>query len=388
MDNAASTRLCDEAFEAMLPFLKEDHFNPGSIYEAADNARRALTGARKKIAGTIGADPGSIYFTSGGTESDNWALKGTAELVLSGGYTRNGRVIKKPHIITSLFEHHAVTETCRWLERHGCSVSFARPDSTGHVSADSIERLINEDTVLISLMTVNNELGTLNPVAEAGRVAHEHGILFHTDAVASYAHIPMDVKAMNIDMLSAGAHKFNGPKGAGFLYADKRTGLKPFMHGGGQETGRRAGTVNVAAITGMAAAALRHHEHMEADLARRLELDGYLMGKLDKAGFFTAGKVTREPAIINGTGERLPGFISLTLPGINAEELIVRLGMQGICISGRSACSSSLDSMSHVLSSIGLDRAAADSTVRISMNEDNTEEEADILIEAIRKCIC
>lgn len=385
MDNAASTRLYDEAFAAMLPFLKDDHANPGGVYAYADSARKAVAQARWDLAATIGAHPGEIYFTAGGTESDNWVLKSMAAAARPGAeralYEMPGG--GKPHIITSLFEHHAILNTCKYLERCGCRVSYVRPDPDGSVSPLDIERLICKDTVLISVMYVNNELGTIQQISRMGAMAHERGIPFHTDAVAAYGHIPINVKEMNIDFMSAGAHKFNGPKGAGFVYADERFRLSPFIHGGGQERGRRAGTENVAAIAGMAAAAVKHHKDMDASLARRRELDKYFVHKLEETGYCLCKRSGERKVRINGASEqgRLPGIFNLTIPGIEAEELIVRLGMEGICVSAGAACSSSSDESSHVLKAIGLDREGSNSTIRISMDEDNTEDEIDILFD-------
>lgn len=396
MDNAASTRLCDAAFNAMIPFLKEDHANPGGIYAYADNAKRAIAKARSDIAGTIGAGANEIYFTGGGTESDNWALKGIAEHALTEVKRQKTALSNDtgPHIITGTIEHHAVLNTCRWLEKNGCRVSYVKPDLKGNYSISEIEKLICKDTILISLMLVNNELGTIQMSGEIGAAAHEHGIPFHTDAVAAYGHIPIDVKAMEIDLLSASGHKFNGPKGIGFLYVDEKYKILPLMHGGSQEQGRRAGTVNVAGIAGMAAAAVSHYDNMMADLEIRRQLDGYFIKKLkERDHLFTLGNkevraVLNGPLCNEGTvPERLPGTFSMTIPGIRAEELIVRLGMEGVCVSAGAACAATQDAASHVLKEIGLDGDSAYSTIRISMNEDNTEEEIDILFDLLEKCI-
>ena len=395
MDNAATTRLYDEAFDAMIPFLKEDHANPGAIYEYADNAKRAVAKAREEIASTIGAKPNEIYFTCSGTEADNWALKGMAELAAAAfnmsGYKKkagNDETRKAPHIITSAFEHHAVLNTCKWLERNGCRISYVKPDANGIVSLREIEKLICADTVLVSVMFVNNELGTIQQVDRIGALAHEHKIPFHTDAVAAYGHVPVNVKEMNIDLLSASGHKFNGPKGTGFLYIDEKYKPDPFMHGGGQEQGRRAGTENVACIAAMAAAAAVHHKNMENDLIRRRELDRYLIDRLRENDFRLGGRCGDRQVLINGCMEgRLPGSFNITIPGVEAEEVIVRLGMEGICVSAGAACASLNDTASHVLTAIGLSLDAADSSIRISMNEDNTEEEIDMLFDVIRRVV-
>lgn len=414
MDNAATTRLCDEAFNAMLPFLKDDYGNPGGLYDMGQEARRAVADARWDIAGSLNAAAAEIYFTSGGTESDNWALKGVAELKpglhdAGSGFGTAERYRNSsegyPHIITTSFEHHAILETCRQLQTKGVRVSYVNPDAEGYISVNEIEKHICKDTVLISVMHVNNELGTIQPIEETGRLAHANGILFHTDAVASYGHIPIDVKAMNIDLLSAGAHKFSGPKGVGFLYVNENIKLPPLIAGGAQERGRRAGTENVPAIAGMAAAANKMYDNMDVNLARRRCLDKYFMMKLDSlnAGYVhdEAGKGRR--IVLNGCGasyvdvdpesgraftdRRLPGTFSMTIPGFEAEELIVRLGMRGICISAGAACASSADEGSHVLAAIGLDKRSVGSSVRITINENNTEEEIDRLFEELSTLI-
>ena len=380
MDNAATTRLCDEAYRAMLPYLKDSYGNPGGLYDAGLEAKRAVGTAREDIARTINAEPSEIYFTSGGTEADNWAIKGVAGL------------FHDKHTVTAAFEHHAVLNTCRWLEVTGKAVSYAQPDVNGYISVEEAEKHICEDTVLISMMHINNELGTVQPVKELGHLAHKRGILFHTDAVASYGHIPIDVKEMNIDMMSVSAHKFGGPKGVGFLYVNGKIKLPPLLHGGAQEQGRRGGTENVAGIAGMAAAAVRAHREMECNLKKRYKLDNYFCERLSE--FDSGLRQERKSGHIHLNGyvdehkdERLPGCFSLTIPGANAEELIVRLGMEGICISAGAACASSDEGGSHVLKAIGLDRRAVGSTIRISMNGYNTKEEIDTFFETLGRLI-
>ena len=407
MDNAATTRLCDEAFEAMLPFLKDAYGNPGGLYDLGQEARCAVAEARRDIAGSINAAPGGIYFTSGGTESDNWALKGVAQLKYPGRQcaTGGGEYAQYnkgsecfPHIITTAFEHHAILESCRQLQREGIRISYVNPNADGYISVNEIEKHICKDTFLISVMHVNNELGTIQPIAEAGRLAHDHGILFHTDAVASFGHIPIDVKAMNIDLLSASAHKFSGPKGAGFLYVNEDVKLPPLIAGGSQEQGRRAGTENVPAIAGMAAAVNKMSNNMDINLERRRRLDDYFIRRLNCLNAARAADTGRTISL-NGcsavctdtdkrtdseaSGLRLPGTFSMTIPGFEAEELIVRLGMKGIYISAGAACASSADEGSHVLAAVGLDRKSVRSSVRITMNENNTEEEIDRLFEEL-----
>ena len=359
MDNAATTRLMDEALSAMMPYLTDSYANPGGIYDLAQEVRKDIATAREEVASSIGAYPTEIFFTSGGSESDNQAIRQLAEL---GTF---------PHIITTSFEHHAVLSTCKYLERKGLArISYVNPNPSGLIDPAEIEKLICKDTILISMMMVNNELGTIQPVGETGAIAKEHGILFHTDAVAAVGHLPVDVRAMNIDLMSASGHKFGGPKGTGFLYVRENIKLPPLIYGGRQERGRRAGTENVPGIIGMAAALKVMNDNMDRNLARRRELDDY----------FRAVAPMATPA---SPADRLPGHFSITLPGVNAEELIVRLGMAGICISAGAACASSDDEGSHVLKAVGLKGDALKSTIRISMNENNTEEEIDAFFEEI-----
>ncbi len=374
MDNAATVRLKDEALTAMMPYLKGSYANPGGIYDFAQRVRKDVAAAREDIAKAIGAHPTEIFFTSGGSESDNQAIRGVAEL----------KSASLPHIITSSFEHHAVLNICRYLERKGLArVSYVNPDPSGFIDPDVLERQIEKDTVLISVMMVNNELGTIQPVRELGAIAKEHGILFHTDAVAATGHLPIDVKEMNIDLMSASGHKFGGPKGAGFLYVRANLKLPALIYGGSQERGRRAGTENVPGIIGMAAALKTMNDNMEKNLAKRRELDAYFYGETGDGSPFHINAVDHSLFCSGGneTGNRplfhLPGHFSLTLPGVNAEELIVRLGMKGICISAGAACASSDDEGSYVLKAVGLRGDALKSTIRISMNEDNTKEEID-----------
>ena len=399
MDNAATTRLGDEALEAMLPFLKDSYGNPGGIYDLGLEAKRAVAGAREEIARTIGAHPSEIYFTSGGTEADNWAIR---------SFAGSGPSSAAFHMITTSFEHHAVLNTCRWLERSGCSISYVNPNVSGTVMPGEIERQIRRNTSFVSVMLVNNELGTVQPVTDIGKTAHDHGLVFHVDAVAAYGHIPINVRSMNIDMLSASAHKFGGPKGTGFLYVNEHFKLLPLIHGGAQEQGRRGGTENVPGIVGMAAAAVKAHADMEKNLIKRQQLDRYFLKCLNEYNF---GRSEEESGAAKGSGrihlngycredlsavpdcekngwrDRLPGIFSVTIPGRDAEELIVRLGMEGICISAGAACASPDDGGSHVLKAIGLDRNEIGSTVRISMNEDNSEKEIDGLFKILGRVL-
>ncbi|MCR5355900.1 MAG: cysteine desulfurase [Lachnospiraceae bacterium] len=385
MDNAATTRLYDEALEAMMPYLKDGYANPSGVYDFAQEAAKAAAGARFDIADAIGARPNEIYFTSGGTESDNWAVKGIVSAARSSAVSGYGRKVTgegRPHIITSAIEHHAVLNTCRQLEDEGCMVSYVNPNSDGIIPVDEIESLICDETVLISVMFANNEIGTLQPVKEIGALAREHKIPFHTDAVAALGHIPINVKDAGIDLMSASAHKFGGPKGVGFLYVNEAIKLPPLMHGGAQEQGRRAGTINVPGVVGMAAAVLKNQKDMDENLVRMSELGDHFMDQVE--AFNAADNMACGHIRINGCiKNRIPGSYSLTIPGISSEPLIVRLGEEGICVSAGAACATLEGSPSHVLKAIGLTKDEADSSMRISMSPSNMEEEIDILFEAL-----
>lgn len=383
LDNAATTRLKDEALAAMMPYLKESYANPGGAYDFAGKVKRDVAVAREETASAIGARPTEIFFTGGGSESDNQALRGLAELKGAG----------IPHIITTSFEHHAVLNTCKYLEKKGLArISYVNPNASGMIDPSDVERLIDRSTVLISVMTVNNELGSIQPISEIGRIAHEHGALFHTDAVAAVGHIPIDVKKMNIDLLSASAHKFGGPKGIGFLYVKENFKLPPLIYGGAQERGRRAGTENVPGIIGMTEALKSMVANMNRNLARRQELDRYFIKRYKKEtkDITMNGPLTclgKDTMMTVGSGTeclRLPGHFSITLPGINAEELVVKLGIKGICVSTGAACASSNDEESHVLKAVGLKGDSIKSTIRISMNEDNTEDEIDFFYKEVQ----
>lgn len=270
LDNAATTSVLPEVFESMRPFFTENYANASAVYTFGQEARQAMDSARAVIAKTLNARPSEIYFTAGGSESDNWALKAVAEKLSDKG----------KHIITTKIEHHAILHTCEYLEEHGFEVTYLTPDSDGIISADAVEAAIRPDTILISVMTANNEIGTIEPIAKIGAVAKKHGVIFHTDAVQAYAHIPMDVQAMNIDLLSASGHKFHGPKGIGFLYVREDVKIGPLIHGGAQERNRRAGTSNIPGIVGMAKAAEVVTACMEETMSRQQELRDYLIDRL------------------------------------------------------------------------------------------------------------
>lgn len=369
LDNAATTRTEPEVVEAMLPYFTEYYGNAGSIYGLAGESRKALLRARETIAGTLGAEANEIYFTAGGSESDNWALKAVFE-----AWQDKGR-----HIITSRIEHHAVLHTCEYLEKMGARVTYLDVDSEGLVDPGQLERAIRPDTILISVMTANNEVGTIQPVKEIGEIAAAHGILFHTDAVQAYGHLPLTVQECHIDLLSASAHKFNGPKGAGFLYVGKKAGIRSFIHGGQQERGRRAGTENVPGIVGMAAAARRAHEHMEERAQKERMLRDYLIGRIE---------AEIPDVVLNGhRTRRLPNNVNFSFADMEGETMLIMLDMAQICASAGSACTSGAVDPSHVLLAMGLSGERARGSLRLTLSEENTREELDTVVEELARIV-
>lgn len=369
LDNAATTRTAPEVVEAMLPYFTEYYGNAGSIYGLAGESRKALLRARETIAGTLGAEANEIYFTAGGSESDNWALKAVFE-----AWQDKGR-----HIITSRIEHHAVLHTCEYLEKMGARVTYLDVDSEGLVDPGQLERAIRPDTILISVMTANNEVGTIQPVKEIGEIAAAHGILFHTDAVQAYGHLPMAVQECHIDLLSASAHKFNGPKGAGFLYVGKKAGIRSFIHGGQQERGRRAGTENVPGIVGMAAAARRAHEHMEERAQKERMLRDYLIGRIEAE--------IPDVALNGHRTRRLPNNVNFSFADMEGETMLIMLDMAQICASAGSACTSGAVDPSHVLLAMGLSGERARGSLRLTLSEENTREELDTVVEELARIV-
>ena len=367
-DNAATTKLDISAFEAMKPFLIDEYGNTSQSYAFARKPKKALQDARETIASCIGAAPEEIFFTSGGTESDNWAIKGSALL--------NAR---KHATITSAFEHHAVLHPCEVIERCGYPVTYMWPTREGYVTAEVLKEYITSQTFLTSVMFANNEIGTVQPIKELCAIAHENGSLFHTDAVQAIGHIPVDVHDLGVDMLSASAHKFNGPKGVGFLYI--RNGLKvmPYADGGAQESGLRAGTENVAGIVGMAVALKNNCDALEENARYVSRLESKLIDMLDSSSI----EYTR-----NGGESRLPGLLSLSFPGANGEAILHRLDLTGRCISTGSACNSKSTEISHVLQAIRLEDSYAKGTIRISLGKANTEEELEAIFKALAKIFC
>lgn len=369
LDNAATTRTAPEVVEAMLPYFTEYYGNAGSIYGLAGESRKALLRARETIAGTLGAEANEIYFTAGGSESDNWALKALFE-----AWQDKGR-----HIITSRIEHHAVLHTCEYLEKMGARVTYLDVDSEGLVDPGQLERAIRPDTILISVMAANNEVGTIQPVKEIGEIAAAHGILFHTDAVQAYGHLPLAVQEYHIDLLSASAHKFNGPKGAGFLYVGKKAGIRSFIHGGQQERGRRAGTENVPGIVGMAAAARRAHEHMEERAQKERMLRDYLIGRIEAE--------IPDVALNGHRTKRLPNNVNFSFADMEGETMLIMLDMAQICASAGSACTSGAVDPSHVLLAMGLSKERARGSLRLTLSEENTREELDTVVEELARIV-
>lgn len=369
LDNAATTRTRPEVVEAMLPYFSEYYGNPSSIYEFSTPCRKAMSDCRAVLAQSLGVKANEIYFTAGGTEADNWALTAAAEACAAKG----------KHIITSKIEHHAVLHTCQYLEKRGFEVTYLNVDEAGIVRLEELKKAIRPDTILISIMYANNEIGTLQPIEEIGAIAREHGILFHTDAVQAYGHVPISADACGIDMLSASAHKFGGPKGVGFLYI--RSGLKlgAFMHGGAQERRRRGGTENVPGIAGMGRAAQLALLDMEERQQKERQLRDYLIDRVLKEVPYTR---------LNGhRTRRLANNANFAFQFIEGESLLIMLDMEGICGSSGSACTSGSLDPSHVLLAIGLPHEIAHGSLRLTVSAENTKEEMDRTVEAIKAIV-
>jgi len=365
LDNAATTAVRREVLEAMLPYFTESFGNPSSIYRIAQANKRAIDEAREAVANVLHATAKEIYFTGSGTEADNWAIKGVVE-----AYAGKGK-----HIITSCVEHHAVLHTCQYLEKAGWRVTYLPVDEYGQIRLAELEAAIADDTVLISIMFANNEIGTIQPIAEIGEIARAHGVLFHTDAVQAVGHTPIDVQAMQIDLLSLSAHKLYGPKGVGALYVRKGVKLPAFMHGGAQESRRRAGTENVPGIVGLGKAITLCHEEMGAEVKRLSALRDRLI----------AGILERIPhARLNGHPQnRLPGNANISFEFIEGESILLLLDMKGICASSGSACTSGSLDPSHVLLAIGLPHEQAHGSVRMTFGLSNTDADVDAVLEAL-----
>lgn len=368
-DNAATTPVRPEVAKEVLPYFTESYGNPSSIYKIAQKNKIAVEHGREQVANAIGADTNEIYFTAGGSEADNWAIKGVAE-----SYGSKGK-----HIITSCIEHHAVLHTCEYLETKGYEVTYLPVDEYGMISLDDLKKAIRKDTILITIMFANNEIGTIQPIAEIGKIAHENGIIFHTDAVQAVGHIEIDVKAMNIDMLSMSGHKFYGPKGIGALYIKKGIKLNPLIHGGAQERRRRAGTENVPGIVGIGLAAELATKELDTEIPRLTSLrDKLIKGILDKVPY----------ARLNGhPTKRLPGNVNISFEFIEGESILLLLDHKNICASSGSACTSGSLDPSHVLLAIGLPHEKAHGSVRLSMGHFTTEEQVDYVIQELPQIV-
>ncbi|MEE3419862.1 MAG: aminotransferase class V-fold PLP-dependent enzyme [Lachnospiraceae bacterium] len=369
LDNAATTKPLGEAVDAMLPYMKDLYGNPSSVYSLARRSKRALDEARDACAKEIHANSSEVYFTSGGSESDNWAL--TSAFC---AYKDRGN-----RIITTAIEHPAILNTCRILEKEGAEIVYLPVDSLGRVDPEDAEKAMTDKTILVSVMTANNEVGTIEPIREIGAIAHRHGAIFHTDAVQAYGHIPIDVEKDNIDLLSASGHKFHGPKGCGIFYIKNGVRIGSFVHGGAQERGRRAGTENVASIVGMGAAASFMSKHREDFAGKEAGLRDYAMERLENE--------IDGVAILGDRRMRLPQNIDILIDGVEGESLLIMLDQRGICASSGSACSSGSLDPSHVLLAMGIPEEKAYGALRLTMSFMTTKKEIDLAIDAIRECV-
>lgn len=369
LDNAATTKTAPEVVEAMLPYFTERYGNPSSVYGFAAANKEVISQQRDVIAQVLGAKGNEIYFTAGGSEADNWALKATAE-----AYEGKGN-----HIITTKIEHHAILHTCEYLEKKGFEVTYLDVDEDGVVKLDELKAAIRPTTILISVMYANNEIGTIQPIREIGEIAHEHGILFHTDAVQAFGQVPIHVDECHIDMLSASGHKLNGPKGIGFLYIRTGVKIRSFVHGGGQERKRRAGTENVPGIVGLGAAVKRAADTMAERTGKETELRDYLINRvLDEIPHCR----------LNGhRTKRLPNNANFSFRFIEGESLLIKLDMKGICGSSGSACTSGSLDPSHVLLAIGLPHEIAHGSLRLTLNEEITKEDIDYVVDSLKEIV-
>lgn len=369
LDNAATTKMPPEVLDAMLPYFRENYGNASAAYSLAGKSKKAIMEAREILAESLGAKVQEIYFTSGGSEADNWALKAVCD-----AYREKGR-----HIITSKIEHHAVLHTCDYLAKRGFEITYLDVDEDGVVDPEALKKAIRPDTILISIMYANNEIGTIEPINEIGGIAKERGILFHTDAVQAYGHLPVAADECGIDLLSASAHKFGGPKGTGFLYIRNGVQIASFLHGGAQERGRRAGTENVPGIVGMGAAAERALHIMKTKTRRETELRDYLTERV----------LSEIPGSrLNGhRTNRLSNNANFTFDGVSGESLLIILDRKGICASAGSACTTGSLEGSHVLKAIGRSEKEAGSSIRFSLSEENTKEELDFVVEELKEAV-
>ncbi len=369
LDNAATTRTAPEVVDAMLPYFTEKYGNPSSVYGFAAENKEVISRQRRVIAEVLGAKENEIYFTAGGTESDNWALTATAE-----AYASKGK-----HIITSRIEHHAILHTCEYLEKRGYEVTYLDADENGLVDPKKVEEALRPDTILISIMTANNEIGTIQPIREIGEIARAHGVLFHTDAVQAFAQIPINVEECHIDMLSASGHKLNGPKGIGFLYIRKGVKIRSFIHGGAQERKRRAGTENVPGIVGLGKAVELAASTMEERAERETKLRDYTIARIEKEIPYCR---------LNGDRvKRLPNNINFSFRFIEGESMLIKLDLKGICASSGSACTSGSLDPSHVLLAIGLPHEIAHGSLRMTLGADTTKEDLDYTVDCLKQIV-
>ena len=369
LDNAATTKTSEEVVAAMLPYFTEYYGNPSSVYEFASESKKEVSNARRTIAETLGAQENEIYFTAGGSEADNWALKATAE-----AYQSKGK-----HIITTKIEHHAILHTAEYLEKRGFEITYIGVDENGVVKVDELEKAIRPDTILISVMFANNEIGTIQPIKEIGEIAKKHGVLFHTDAVQAYGQLPINVDELHIDMLSSSGHKLNGPKGIGFLYIRKGVKIRSFVHGGAQERKRRAGTENVPGIVGYGKAAEIAAKTMKERTAKEIELRDHLIDRVLAEVPYTR---------LNGhRTNRLPNNANFSFQFVEGESLLILLDNNGICASSGSACTSGSLDPSHVLLAIGLPHEIAHGSLRLTLSAETTMEDIDFVVDCIKQII-
>lgn len=368
-DNAATTRLARHALEEMMPYLTDEYGNPSGFYRVSRDAKRAIEGAREKVAEALGAQPSEIYFTSGGSESDNWALRETAEKLSKKGH----------HIIISAIEHHAILYTADRLAKQGFEITRLPVDETGLIDPADLEAAIRPDTILVSIMMANNEVGTIEPIRELAAIAHAHGVLFHTDAVQAVGHIPVDVRELGVDMLSLSGHKFHGPKGIGAFYMRKGVNLPAFLIGGGQESGRRGSTENVAGFVGLATALEDAVKRMDDEMPRLARMRDRVMDRIVAEVPYSRATGNRE--------KRLPGTASLIFEAIEGESMILLLDRNGIAASSGSACSSASLEPSHVLLACGLTPELAHGSLRLTFSDDTTDEDIDYILEVLPRVI-
>lgn len=369
LDNAATTRLSEEVLQEMLPYLREQYGNPSSIYDLGADNKAALLKARKQIAATLCCEPQNIYFTSGGTESDNWSLIGIADLLEKQG----------KHIITTQIEHHAILNSCHYLQKRGFDITYLEVDEQGYVDPEKVRKALRPDTILVSVMLANNEIGTIQPIREIGELLNSHTALFHTDAVQAYGHMKIPVTEWHIDLLSASAHKFHGPKGTGFLYLRDGVGILPYMHGGQQERNHRAGTENVPGIVGMGKAAELSYSKLNENQKKVSGLRDYMIHRIENEIPYCHRNGPRM--------NRLANNVNFSFQFVEGEALVILLDMEGICASAGSACNAGQSVASHVIQALHVPDELARGTVRFTLGEDTTREEIDYTVDTLKKIL-